>query len=114
MQSLLLQMELASAWDDLGVFARLVCWSLVLFHPKQIFKQVILSVDEHRIPGTNAASVAQDSRRRFVAFAYRSQIAVNQRLHDAFRAFAVLRRTRRIFFRGGETKQSAGHDGSRR
>ena len=44
----------------------------MLLQPKQIFKQIILPVDQRGVIGTQAASVAQYSRRCVVVVSNRS------------------------------------------
>src|SRR5258708_30166196 len=63
--------------------------AFVLLQPQQILKQVVLSVDQHRIAGAKATAVAQDPRRRLIIVSDGSQIPVDQRLHDAFPYFPV-------------------------
>src|SRR5260370_8562754 len=86
----------------------------MLLEPKQVFQQVILSIDQHRIIGTNAASMAQYSRGRAIAGSHRSQVQVDQRLYDAFARFSIARCPRGIPGYGGQAEDPAGDNRSRR
>src|SRR5882724_1433110 len=82
--------------------------ALVFLKPNQIFQQVVLPIDEHRVMRTHAAPVSQNARRCLIVLSHWSQIAVNQRVNHPLARLSITDSLRGIFRRCRKSEQSSG------
>jgi len=82
--------------------------------PEQTLHQVVIAIDQRAIGGTGTAAVAEDARRSAVAPADRSEIAVDERLHDLAPFAAVESSTRGIGSEFREVQKRSGEYGGGR
>src|SRR5882762_4550516 len=85
--------------------------TFVLLQPQQVFQQVVLSVDQHRIIGAEAAAMAQHPRRRWILVSDGGQIPVDQRLYDSFSRFPITPGACTLGGYKGKTEQPSSDNG---